>query len=520
MSWQTPFSPRCPAVRGWLVHRRTFLATGLAAAFAGPSIAWGAPATVQPGGAETVLQLALELSRKPFVPPARDAADAAKKLTYDQFRDIRFRPDKSIWRGAALGYELQLLPGGWIYDLPIEIDILDDGKLQPLTADPSYFSFGRLTEPLAKDVHLSLSGFRVHAPINRSDYLDEIVVFQGASYFRAVARGQVYGLSARGLCINTGQPEGEEFPIFRSFYIEKPGKDAPQIVIHALLDSPSTTGAYRFAIAPGNETTMDVEATLFPRTTLQHAGIAPLTSMFMHGSASLRRDSDFRPAVHDSEGLSIRNGLDERIWRPLTNPRTLQASAFLDHGPKGFGLEQRDRSFATFEDLEAHYERRPSLWVEPTSDWGDGSVQLLEIPASEEIHDNIVAYWSPAAPLQAGQSHRFTYRLSWCSSPPAAPAGLQASQTRMGITREGLILAVVDFAGPALAGLKALPAPDLTASAGAIAHLVVQPNEEIEGVRVSFTLDPQGAQLSELRLQLKSGGKAISETWLYRWTPV
>ncbi len=254
------------------------------------------------------------------------------------------------------------------------------------------------------------SGFRLRAPLNRAEHFDEFVVFQGASYFRAVAKGQEYGLSARGLALKTGDARGEEFPFFRTFWIERPRPEANTVVVHALLDSDSTTGAYRFTIRPGDPTVMDVEMTLYPRVELTHVGLAPLTSMFFFGPNDRVGIDDFRPAVHDSDGLAIWNGRGEWLWRPLINPETLQVSAFVDDNPRGFGLLQRHRAFADYQDLEAHYERRPSLWVETIGEWGSGAVQLVEIPSKSEYHDNVVAFWRPR-PTVTGTS-REPFHLS------------------------------------------------------------------------------------------------------------
>ena len=232
--------------------------------------------------------------------------------------------------------------------------------------------------------------------------MDEFLVFQGASYFRAVARGQQYGLSARGLAVRTARAEGEEFPAWTDFWIERPAEKAERIVIHAILQSRSVVGAYTFAARPGNDTVIDVDATLFARTELTAFGIAPLTSMFLFDSSNRARFDDYRSAVHDSDGLQIVNGRGERIWRPLANPASLQISAFIDDSPKGFGLLQRKRSFEDFEDAEALYNKRPSLWVEPKGQWGPGHVELVEIPSEREIHDNVVAYWQPKVPIAAG----------------------------------------------------------------------------------------------------------------------
>ena len=276
----------------------------------------------------------------------------------------------------------------------------------PLQPDNALYEFGALVgQPKADTPPIGFSGLRINSPINRPNVFDEVLVFQGASYFRGVSRGQAYGLSARGLAIDVAQPSGEEFPFFRTFWVERPARSSRQLVVHALLDSPGATGAYTFRIAGGAPTTVDVDVKLFPRRDLMHVGVAPLTSMFLFGGNNRSRMSDFRRAVHDSDGLAIATQ-GEQLWRPLANPRRLQVSAFSVQDLKGFGLIQRHRSFSDYEDLEANYERRPSAWIEPVGSWGNGTVRLVEIPSEEEIHDNIVAYWNPLEPYAQGPGLR------------------------------------------------------------------------------------------------------------------
>jgi glucans biosynthesis protein len=361
---------------------------------------------------------------------------------------------------------------------------------------------------------MDYSGFRVRSHINTPDYMDEFLVFQGASYFRAVARSQQYGQSARGLAIRTAKPEGEEFPVFTDFWVERPAVHAEKVVIHALLQSPSAVGAYTFAAVPGDETVMDVQATLFARKEVSAFGIGPLTSMFLFDESSSRRFDDYRRAVHDSDGLQMINGNGERVWRQLANPKTLQVSGFVDQNPRGFGLLQRKRRFEDYEDFEARYELRPSLWVEPKGDWGQGHVELIEIPTDREIHDNIVAFWQPATPLQPGQAAEFAYRLRWTAEP------LDTSVARVAATRTGKASGdqrafVIDFE-------HATPVPDdieihLTSSTGRVLDPRGQDVTPENAYRVSFELDPERADLSELRLVLMSKSKPWSETWLYRW---
>lgn len=490
----------------------------LAGCLAAVSAGLPSPAVAEAFSAAAVRKIAAERAAKPYAPPERKADATASPLTYDQFRDIRFRASQAIWRGEGLGFEVHPLPVGWLFETPGDIHVVERGEVRPITPDAGYFDVGKLAAP-AVGADLAFSGFRINGPINRPDKFDEIVVFQGASYFRAVSQGQGYGLSARGLAVDTAEPKGEEFPAFRSFWIERPEPGAGGITIHALLDSPSVVGAYSFFVKPGAPTTIDVEATLYPRRDLTTVGIAPLTSMFLFSPADTRL-VDYRPAVHDSDGLAVVDGNGERIWRPLTNPRRLQYSSFSARSPKGFGLVQRSRDLADFEDLEARYDRRPTAWIEPKGDWGAGGVVLIEIPTEEEIHDNVVAFWRPARPLPAGTAVSLAYGISWPDDVPAW-AGAKVERTAVGPAigprrKQGNVQFVVDFAGRALRDVEQ-PTAELSVSAGLATSPVVQPNAATGGVRVSFLLDPQGAEMSELRLALRNGESALSEVWIYRW---
>jgi glucans biosynthesis protein len=473
----------------------------------------------EPFVADHVKSLAQDLASRDYAKPRIDVPEPFNALTPKQYRDIRFRPEASIWRNDRLDYEIQLLALGWLYDVPVQIWLVEGGKARSLKADNALFSIGPSIENPPEQAPFGFSGFRINGTLNRADSYDDFVSFQGASYFKALGRGQQYGLAARGLAINTARPGGEEFPIFRAFWIERPQASAPEMVVYALLESESTTGAYRFVIRPGQATEMDVEAVLYPRRVLQHVGLAPLTSMFLHGSAHHRINQDYRPAVHNSEGLAVLNGQGERLWRPLTNPKMLQTSAFVDKDPKGFGLSQRSRSFSSYEDLDARFERRPTAWVEPKGAWGEGYIELIEIPVSEEIHDNIVAYWKPAIPLEPGKPYPFAYRIYWTDEVPVAWAGAKVVKTQIGGSKSpDAELFIVDFAGTSVKDLRELPVADLAVSAGAFTNLVIQRHPEIEGLRVRFELNTSGTDVIELRLGLKLAGQLISESWLYRWT--
>jgi glucans biosynthesis protein len=472
----------------------------------------------------TVADIARTLAMTPYQPLDASLPQVLADLTYDQYRDIRFRPEAAIWAGTGLPYQMQMFHRGFYFKEPVEIAIVTDGQAKHLAYDPDMFAIGPLVPQPVPDIDIGFSGLRLHGLINRPDYFDEVAVFQGASYFRSLGAGQVYGLSARGLALKTADPEGEEFPLFRAFWVETPVAGGDTIVVSALLDSPSTTGAYRFSIRHGATTQMDVEVQLFPRVALDRVGLAPCTSMFFFNSNNRRDIDDFRPQVHDSDGLLMLTGRGERLWRPLSNPRDLQISAFVDQSPRGFGLIQRERDFVRYQDLEAAHERRPSLWVEPVGDWGAGAVTLVEIPTDAEVHDNIVAYWSPREPIPASTEYAFAYRLSWGGEPPThkptAIVDSSASGRAPWSGESALRLFVIDYTLPEGVDRASLgiTKATVTVSKGTAKNVVVQDNPAIGGLRLTFQLDPGVETLVEIRATLTFETQLAAETWVYRWT--
>lgn len=464
----------------------------------------------------TVRDLARRTASSAFVQKRLDNA-ALQQLTYDQYRDIRFKTDASIWRNEQVPFRVELFPAGFLFQTPTIVSIVEGGLARDLAPGPGDFLLGNSVAKQLANQPLPLSGFRVRTRLNSRSVWDEFLVFQGASYFRSVARDTLYGLSARGLAVRTAHPAGEEFPAFTHFWIERPAANAAAIVVHALLDSPSVAGAYRFSVTPGTETLVDVDVTLFPRVALDNIGIAPLTSMFLFDETERARIDDFRDEVHDSDGLQIVMASGERVWRPLKNPTQLQISSFTSQAPRGFGLVQRSRRVSDYHDLEAHYEQRPSAWIEPTSDWGAGAVQLFEIPTNNETNDNIVAFWRPSAVIAAGKPYHLSYRMRWNKQPKLTPALGKVTSTRTGPTHDGRRrIFVVEFTGTGrdIQGLRV----DLGSSSGKISNTVVHPSPLTKGVRASFELEPANADVAELRLRLMRGDKPVSETWLYRWT--
>jgi glucans biosynthesis protein len=470
----------------------------------------------------TVVDIARTLAKADFRPPPTELPDPIKDLTYEQYRDIQFNRDASIWTNEGLPFRLQLFHRGFYYKEEIDIAVVADGTAQHLPYNPNLFIVGdRVPKPMPSE-DIGFAGLRLLGNINDPARFDEVAVFLGASYFRSLGQGEVYGISARGLALKTADPEGEEFPLFRAFWVERPLADSDAVVVHALLDSQSATGAYRFTIRPGASTAIDVEATLFPRVDLTKVGLAPASSMFAFGPGDRLGVDDYRPEVHDSDGLLMISGRGERIWRPLTNPKMLQVSAFVDAAPRGFGLMQRNRDAAAYQDFEATYERRPSLWIEPVGDWGQGAVTLIEIPSDSEINDNMVSYWQPKEPIKGGSEFSFAYRQYWGGEPAVARGSATITATRIGrATLQGdspVRLCVVDYQGSEPAAADApLPTATVSNSAGAVSETTIQRNPLTGGWRLTFKLDPQDAETVELRAVVTIEG-VPAETWLYRWT--
>ena len=467
--------------------------------------------------ASLVNDMAQRLSKETHSLKQLDNNSPLRQITYDQYRDIRVNAEHAIWRTDPVPFRIDALPAGFLFQNPVAIHVVEAGMAREITAPPGAFILGPLVEKQLSKLTIPLSGFRVRSTINSRAIWDEFLVFQGASYFRAVGKGSAYGLSARGLALRTAAPTGEEFPAFTHFWIERPNSNASGLVIHALLQSPSTTGAYKFSVTPGRETIMDVEFTLYPRVPLDNVGLAPLTSMFLFDESARNRIEDFRDEVHDSDGLQIMMQSGEQTWRPLANPTQLQVSSFTSVAPKGFGLVQRSRKFSDYQDLEAQYEKRPSTWIEPLSNWGEGSVQLIEIPSDRETNDNIVAFWRPKNVIPAGKPWSASYRLRWNQLPKLSPELGRVVFTRSGPSWDAKRkLFVIDFEGlgKSTEGLRI----DAGTSSGKLTNLVLQPNPRIGALRASFELAPGETEVAELRLRLMRGDQPATETWLYRWT--
>ncbi|WP_259401940.1 glucan biosynthesis protein [Pseudoalteromonas sp. SG41-1] len=480
---------------------------------------------------------AKQLAAKDYVAAPVIAVDALNNINYQDYRAIRFRQDHAIWKDESL-YEVQLFHPGFLYKNPIAINTVDaDAKVKNLPFKTDYYRYDGTAAPLEQEITAALgttqlghAGFRLHFPLNNNDYKDEVAVFQGASYFRIVGPDQVYGISARGLAIDTALSSGEEFPVFKEFWLVKPKPEDTHIVLYALLDSPSVTGAYRFEISPSTATEVTTKMQIFARKDIKKLGIAPLTSMFYHGENSTKFFDDYRPEVHDSDGLLMQSQDNKWVWRPLNNPKQLSVTSFGYDNPKGFGLAQRDREFNNYLDTEAHYHARPSLWIEPQGQWGNGRVELVEIPTDTETNDNIVSYWVPEQPLKAGETLSFSYKLSTFNAALASQDKARVLRTRIGSAAlpgeenpppNSHRQFTVDFTGDNInnlsAKLKLLA--NLTLNSGEISDKTVQQLPNNEGWRVAFKVAPEGGKPVDMRLSLTLRDKEVSEVWSYVWYP-
>jgi glucans biosynthesis protein len=521
-----------------MIDRRTLLAGALGAfaasgmplpARALDALRFGPPA---PFSFEGLKRRAQAMARAPFEPPPRPAPEVLQEIDYDAHGRIRFRTDLALWANGPGDFPVTFFHMGRYFQSPVRMHVIEDGGAREILYDNAYFDMPADSPAHRLPDNSGFAGFRFQEA--RTGTLDwrtnDWVAFLGASYFRAIGELFQYGLSARGVAIDTAVfGRNEEFPSFTHIFFETPASGQDGVTVLALLDGPSVAGAFRFVMRRGRAVVMEIEKALYLRRGVDRLGIAPLTSMYWYSETAKPTAIDWRPEIHDSDGLALWTGAGERIWRPLNNPPRITASSFADERPRGFGLMQRDRAFDHYLD-GVYYDRRPSLWVEPLNDWGRGSVQVVELPTDDEIHDNVVAAWVPAEPARAGAAYEFRYRLHWIADEPYPPALARCVATRLGnggqagtARPRGVRKFVVEFKGEPLARLPkgVLPEPVLWASRGAFSNVRTEavPNDVPGHWRAEFDLTATGAEPVELRCYLRSREEVLSETWLYQYHP-
>lgn len=492
----------------------------------------GLPQAARAFSLDDVAGKAKALAAERYIAPASNLPAAFSDMQFADYQQIRFRTEKAYWAADKTPFKIGFYHQGMHFDTPVKINEVTATRVREIQYDPARFDFGALKLDDDATQNLGYAGFRILYPINDAHKQDEVATFLGASYFRIIGNGQWWGLSSRGLALDTALPSGEEFPRFREFWIEKPKPADKHLVIFALLDSPRATGAYRFILRPGKDTVVDVQARVFLRDQVSKLGLAPLTSMFLFGSNQPSAQHNFRPELHDSTGLQIHAGNGEWIWRPLNNPKHLSVSAYSIENPKGFGLLQRGREFSRYEDLDDRYDLRPSAWIEPKGNWGKGSIELVEIPTPDETNDNIVAFWNPQQHPQVGEALDIAYRMHWTRDEESLhdPKNAWVKQTlrsvgdvkQKNLIREpdGSVALVVDFVGPVL---KSLPADAPVSS-----QVSVDDNAEVRenslrynpvthGWRLTLRLKVRDVQKpTEMRAALVNGERTLSETWSYQ----
>ena len=508
------------------LNRRTAMAALLAAGVSSPARAastWPAAAPLGPPRPFSFAGLkasAQALARRPYRAPAGPSPELVRAIDFDAFGRIVYRPAATLWGDAPGGRGVRFFPIGRPASIAVGMNVVSGGMARAVPYAESLFDMPADSPARALGDEGGFAGFKVLNADKRTDW----IAYLGASYFRSADPFNQYGLSARGLALDTAAAGPEEFPVFTTFWLEEPA-DA-DLVVYALLDGPSVAGAYRIAHRRSTAgLVQDIEVQLSFRKPVARLGLAPLTSMYWYGQTDRTPADDWRPQIHDSDGLAIWTGAGERIWRPLADPPRVIVNAFADHGPRGFGLMQRDRNFEDYQDDGVFYDRRPSAWIEPVGDWGPGSVQLVELPTTKETDDNIVAFWTPAAPVKAGQSLNYRYRLHWADEEPAPEGVARVIATRSGQGGRpgqpippGRRKMVVDFAGAPLAGLDRQSGvePIVSSSFGQPLDPVAYPVEGQNRWRLMFDLDVAPGRVTDLRAFLRHGGAALTETWIYQ----
>ena len=478
---------------------------------------------------EAVITKARERAEAPYKAPPQ-VPKALRDLAYQDYQGIRFKPESSLWQDQESLFNVMMVPPGLFYQHPVRMNVINENGAQPVVFEKSQFTYPNGEVERLVPADLGYAGFKLTFPFDGPDVLNQFLVFAGASYFRAVGKDNNFGISGRGVAVNTGLPSGEEFPSFVEFWLQRPAAEDTSMTFYGLLDGPSLAGAYRFTVTPGEETTLKVESALFPRQAVELLGLAPLTSMFYYGENTLVPHGEWRPEVHDSDGLLIHNGVSgEWLWRPLRAPEALSIDYFATENVRGFGLIQRDADFDSYMDLEARYDSRPSAWIEPEGDWGTGQVVLVQLPTPDETNDNIVAFWRPDGKVSPEQSLHFTYTAKFGGADVADETLGRVVDTYLGDgmrigggAEQGAVRVIVDFTGGPLDELTA-DAPVVSSVSGLegteVLENSVQYVEPLKRWRVSILARPAENRSLALRAYLGQHDETLSETWNYELPP-
>jgi glucans biosynthesis protein len=476
--------------------------------------------------------MARRMAAAPYVEPPRPAPEIVPRIDYETWGKIIFNTDYALFSDGR--FPVTFFHMGKYFQKSVGMHVVENGTAREIIYDQSYFDMPADSIARGLPKGAGFAGFRVQEP--RDGMLDwhknDWVAFLGGCYFRAIGELYQYGASARGVAVDTViAGKEEEFPDFTHVYIEKPNDHGDAVTVYCLLDGPSVAGAYKFIMVRDKAVTMDIDAALFVRKPIRRFGLAPLTSMYWFSETVKPTAVDWRPEIHDSDGLAMLTGRGEALWRPLNNPPHIVASAFSDENPKGFGLMQRDRVFDHYLD-GVYYDKRPSMWVEPKGNWGKGSVQLIEIPTNDEIRDNIIAAWVPETPAVAGSEFNIAYKLHWRAGQPYSSNLARCVATRLGDGGQpgqprpkGVRKFLVEFLGGPLVDLPFGVKPEMVMEASRGHFTDYKIMEAVsDGVaghwRAQFDLaGVEGTDPVEMRLHLTVANKLVTETWLFQYHP-
>lgn len=467
----------------------------------------------------------------PYVPPRKPVPDIVEQIGYEQHGKMKFRADHALFADTSAPYPVTFFPVGKYFPKTVKMHAVEAGKASEVLYEPEYFDMPADSPAARLPEDTGFAGFQLREAKSRPDWRSkDWAAFLGASYFRAIGSLGEYGLSARGIAIDTATPRPEEFPDFTEFYIEPAVAEGRPVKVYALLDGPSISGAYEFTLHRADGVVIDVEARLFARKDIAQLGVCPMTSMYWFSNYDKSYQLEWRNGAHDSDGLALWTGAGERIWRPLVNPPGPSTSAFVDENPRGFGLMQRDRDPEHFLDRWLNYERRPSLWIEPQGNWGRGAFHLVEFPTDHEDFDNIGCFWVPSEPVKAGQNLVYRYRMHWNADEPNPPASIaRPITTRIGRggfpnTRSNppeIKRLVIEFAGGTLANFPKDRKPEavITPSRGEISAIFLETTTWNKAWRMQFDIKAAGPEPVDIRAYLRDGDKALTETWLFKLHP-
>lgn len=483
---------------------------------------------------ETLVSMARNSARCEYKERVTPLPKSLQNLDYSQYNLMRYNIDSDLWANDDLPFRVSFFPlGTTLYSLPVEIYEIDNETLiSKVPFSPKFFQYEDqvkfIKDQMPEDA--GYAGFKLRYKPKGSSYPDEFAAFLGNSYFRIICDGSSYGLSNRGLAINTGvENVPEEFPAFEKFYLVKPSKGDESIIIYAFLNGRSVTGAYSFKITPGTEASVDVKSVLFLRNKVNLLCLAPITSMFWFTLGEPDNFYDYRPSVHNSEGLVLSDGKND-IYEPLTNypfHKMINDDISCD-SLRYFGLVQRDREYNRYMDPGVKYHLNPNCLIVPQNNWREGSLRLFVLPTLTEWMDNINLFWIPKTLPEPMEPINFDYKILYSLKEPKNTLSF-VKYTNLG---QDLINCKNTIFALSFADKDAIieKSKDIKIDLQVPSDVIIASPPSIEKIifndtwRVLFTLTIHKKLAYEdkpfiIKCTLKDNGKSISEEWYFLWYP-